>query len=107
MASVLCVLCDSACNREPAAGHRREGHACLQLWIVRATGALEGVRPAPIEHIFTLGMRFQVEWHETANLAAALDYQVTRPPAGARGRGAGFLEGLEKFVARERMRIRR
>ena len=42
------------------AGHRRERNRDLQLGIIGPAGALEGVRPAVVEHIFALAMGLQI-----------------------------------------------
>ena len=54
-------------HEEPQAGDWREGHACLQLWIVAASGSGrvgEGgpVRSGPgvVEDVLTVRVRFQV-----------------------------------------------
>ncbi len=66
---------------------RRKGHRHLKLGIVTAAGALIGIGPAMIEHIFALAVRFQIAGHAGGKRAVAvLEQQMARQPAGqARG----------------------
>src|ERR1043165_8461138 len=92
-------------HQQTAPGHWGEGNACLQLGIVAAAGALEGVGPAPVEHVFALGVRLQIERKQAMNATIALDHQMTRPPTGARRSRTGLLQRRKEFVAGERVRI--
>ena len=47
-------------DQKPASGCRRERHGDLQLWIIAAAGALVGLGPAAVEHIFAARMAFDV-----------------------------------------------
>ena len=75
------VMCDGACSlvrsqsvRKPSAssvgsivsreqsgaGRRRERHRDLELWIIAPAGALESIRPAMVEDIFAIAVRFAI-----------------------------------------------
>src|SRR5580700_6492399 len=47
-------------DQEPASGCRRERHGDLQLWIIAAAGALIGLGPAAVEHIFPARMALHI-----------------------------------------------
>jgi len=89
--------------REKArARHRREGNRDLQLGIVAAAGALEGLSPAVIEDIFALAVAFDVKRRGAEQRAVAgLGQQVLRLPAGSSSDRLGILQRLEKAVAQE------
>src|SRR6185437_3997714 len=66
-------------------GDRRERHSDLELRIVIAAGALEGVGPAVIEHVFALGVTLGVAGRDAEDRAAGvLRDQMLWLPAGAR-----------------------
>src|SRR5665213_1675694 len=92
-------------DQQSPSRHRRERHAGLKLGIVATAGPLECIGPTVIEHIFALGMTFQIERKNALNGTVFLNRQMARPPTTARGGGAGLLAGREEFVARERVRI--
>src|ERR1043166_1180728 len=92
-------------HQQAMARHRREGNACLQLGIVAAAGAIEGVGPAPVEHVFALGVRLQIERKQAMNATIAIEHQMTRPPTGVCRSRTGLLQRRKEFVAGERMRI--
>ena len=55
---------DVVADQEARAGRRRERNRALQLRIIAAAGALIGIGPAAVEHVFALRMRFQIAGHD-------------------------------------------
>src|SRR6266851_9806678 len=41
--------------------HRRERHRGLELGVIAAAGALEGLRPAMVEYVFALAVALHIE----------------------------------------------
>ena len=71
-------------GQQTRAGHRRERHGHLQFGIIGAAGALEGVRPAMVEHVFAARMGFYVTGRGAHQGAASIfQKQMVRLPAGA------------------------
>ena len=72
-------------GEQATAGRRRERHRDLELGIVVAAGALEGLGPAAVEHVFAARMRLQVTGRDAEHLAGVVFHrEVLRRPAGAR-----------------------
>src|SRR5690348_1683454 len=93
-------LCLRASSCEQArAGNRCEWHRHLQLRIIVAAGAFEGLSPAMIEDVFAAGMGFDVTGRGTEETAlTVLREQVTRLPSGPATDRARFLERRQKFM---------
>ena len=86
-------------HQQPPAGRRRERHRHLELGVVLAAGALVGLGPAAVEHVFAPRMRFQIAGHGAGNGAVrGLGEQVLRLPAGPRRGRAGGLQAMQKIV---------
>ena len=96
---------DRAGPREQAgARHRREGHGDLELGIVAAAGALEGLRPAMVEDVFALAVAFHIERGGALQGAVvAFGQQILRLPAGPPADRLGILQRLQEAVAEERV----
>jgi len=90
-------------DEEAGAADRGERHRNLQLRVVLAAGALEGLGPAVIEHVFALAVGLQVRGHHRENAGVVLDHEVPGSPAGAGGGGAGVLQRRKKSVRGERV----
>ena len=87
------LLIDAVTDQQPRTCRRREGHRDLQFWIVASAGALIGIGPTAVEHVFALRVRFQVAGHDAGDATVDLGHEMPRPPAGAdRGR-TRFLNG--------------
>ena len=64
--------------------HWREGNRGLELGVVAAAGALEGLRPTVIEDIFALRVALDVEGYgPQQSVFRVLRQQILRLPAGA------------------------
>ena len=88
-------------------GHRCERDRRLELGIVAAAGAFEGLRPAVVEDVFALAVALHVERNGAEQRAVgSLGQQVLRLPAGAPADGLGILERLQEAVAEERVAAR-
>ena len=92
---------DAIADQQPRAGGGREGHRGLQFWIIAPAGALIGIRPAAVEDVFALRMRFQIAGHDAGDLAIEPCQEMPRPPAGAGAGRAGSFGGGEKCVGNE------
>jgi hypothetical protein len=91
-------------GQQAAAGDRRERHGDLELGIIVAAGALIGVRPAVIEHIFAEAVALHISGqHRIGPSVRAVDGDRQRLPAGAGGGAARLLERREEGVAEERI----
>ncbi len=88
-------------DQEARAGDRRERHADLELRVVAAAGALEGVGPAVIEHVLALRMGLQVAGGIADHPAVALGGDVQRQPAGAAADASRILQRRQEGVADE------
>ena len=79
-------------DQQARAGDRGERHGALQFWIVAAPGALERIRPAVVEDIFALAVRFEIARHRAQQPALRIfQPQVMALPAGAPHGAAGIL----------------
>ena len=92
------VLIDVVADQEARAGRRRKGNRGLQFRIIAAARAFIGIRPAAVEHVLALRMRFQIAGHDAGDHAVAAGDQMPWTPAGARDRRSGRLDGREKSV---------
>ena len=91
-------------DQEPASGHRRERHRDLELWIIAAAGALIGLGPAAVEHIFTARVAFDVAGRGGERRAAGgFDDEVLRLPAGPSADRAGLLQRRQEIMRYERV----
>ena len=71
-------------GEQAGAGGRGERHRDLQLGIIVAAGALVGLGPAVVEHVFAARMGFQVAGRGAQKAPlGVLGQQVARLPAGA------------------------
>ena len=93
---------DAVADQQPRAGRRREGNRGLQLRIIAAAGALIGVRPAAVEHVFALRVRFQIAGHDAGDRAVELGHEMPRAPAGARRRPSRKLRRRQKRRGKRR-----
>ena len=84
--------------------HRREGHRRLELGIITAAGALEGLRPAMVEDVFALAVALHVK-RDGALQGAVVGFgqEILRLPAGAPADRLGILQRLQEAVAEERV----
>ena len=92
---------DAVADQQPRAGGGRKGHRSLQLRIIAAAGALIGIRPAAVEDVFALRMRFQIAGHDADDLAAEPARRCRGTPAGAGAGRAGGFGGGKKCVGNE------
>ena len=72
-------------DQEPRSGGRRERNRDLQLGIITPAGALIGVGPAAVEHVFALRVGLQIAGYDAEDLVASFRDQMARRPAGAQG----------------------
>ena len=87
-------------SRRPGGG--RERHRHLELRIIAAAGALIGVGPAGIEHVFAARVGLQIARHDAGDRAVfGLRHEMLRLPAGARRGRAGGLQGGQESVRDE------
>ena len=90
-------------DQQPRAGRGRERHGDLQLGIIAAAGALIGVGPAVIEHIFAARMRFQVAGRRPQDFAVCgFDQEMLRLPAGRARRPTATLPARTENRARRK-----
>src|SRR5690625_1611826 len=81
----------SRMNQQTRAGDRGEGNAALEFGIVIAAGAFIGIRPAPVENVFPVGMALEVERRRTQQLPSLVANQkMLGQPSGFAGRAAGL-----------------
>src|SRR2546423_11716554 len=92
---------DPVADQQPWTGRWRKGHRGLQLWIIASARALIGIRPAAVEDIFALGMRFQIAGHDAGDFAVEPCQEMPRTPAGAGTGRAGGFGGGEKCMRNE------
>ena len=92
---------DAVADQQPRAGGGRKGHRGLQFRIIASAGALIGIRPAAVEDVFALRMRFQIAGHDAGDLAVEPCQEMPRPPAGAGAGRAGGFGGGKKCVGNE------
>ena len=90
-------------HQQPPARHGRERHGDLQLGVVVPARLHEGFRPAVVEHVLALAVRFQVARRATGDVAAKLEHQVARRPAGAPAHRSGILQRLQEGVREKRI----
>jgi hypothetical protein len=95
------LVIDAITDQQPRTGRGRKGHRGLKFWIIASTGALIGIRPAAVEHVFALRMRFQIAGHDAGDLAIEPCQQMSWSPTGAGAGRAGGLGGCEKCVGNE------
>ena len=89
-------------DEQPPARRGRERHRHLQLRIIAAAGALIGVGPAGIEHVFAARVRFQIARHDAGDRAVVgFGDEMLRLPAGARRGRAGRLQGGQESMRDE------
>ena len=87
---------------QPPAGHGRERHGDLELGIIAAAGALEGVGPAVVEHIFALAVGLEIGRRGGEQVGRiVLDEDRRRSPARALADAPRFLERRQEGVADE------
>ena len=73
-------------HQEPGTRHRRERHGDLQFGVIVAASLHEGVRPAVVEHVLALAVRFDIAGHAACDFGAAVlrtrcrGVQPVRPP---------------------------
>src|SRR6185503_8198078 len=90
-------------GEQARAGHRRERYRRLELGIVAAAGALEGLCPAVVEDVFALAVALHIERYRTLQGAVVgLGQQVLRLPAGAAADRLRILQRLQEGMAEER-----
>src|SRR6185369_17779604 len=89
---------------QPRAWHRREGRGDLELGIIFAAGALPGVGPAMIEHIFALAVDLEIGGRCGKEVrSVVLDEDRRGSPASAPTDASRILEGRQKGMADERV----
>ena len=76
-------------HQQAAAGRRRERHRDLELRIIAAAGALIGLGPAAVEHVFAARMRFQIAGRDARALRRRC---LPREGAAAASRSAHVAE---------------
>ena len=80
-------------DQEAASGRRRERHGDLQFRIIVAAGALVGLGPAAVEHVFAARVAFHVAGRGGEQRAVGgLDDEVLNLPAGSFADRAGLLQ---------------
>src|SRR5215475_8715887 len=84
--------------------HGGEWNGGLKLGIITPACPLIGLGPGMIEDIFTVGMRFEIAWHERGKCAAAVPQcdMGWKPAHFCRSRSA-FLKREKKCVSQERI----
>ncbi len=98
------ALLPPGADQQARPGDRREGRGDLQLRIIAAAGAVIGLGPAVVEHIFALAVGFDVERRGGEDgPGAILDHQVLRQPAGLAPDRSGLLQRVQKGVADKRV----
>ena len=89
-------------QQQSRSGHGAKGDGCDELGVVLAAGSLKCIRPAVVEDVLALAVRFGVKRQAAFNLACAtLEEKVLRLPSSARMDGLSFLQGIEKCVGDE------
>jgi len=89
-------------QQQAGARDRGERHSRQQLGVIPAAGALIGLGPAAVEHVFAARMRLEVTGRDAEHLAAlVLGDEMLRLPAGARHGRSGGLQREEKIVGDE------
>ncbi len=82
----------------------REGDRGLELGIVAAAGAFEGLGPAMVEHVLTLAVALHVKRHRAQQRAVGrFGQEILRLPAGAPADRLGILQRLQEAMGQERV----
>ena len=91
-------------DQQPAPGHRRERRGDLKLGIVAPAGALVGVGPGVVEHIFALAVALEIAGRGGDDPPArVLDHDMRRRPARSPADRARRLQRVQKGVRDERI----
>ena len=91
-------------EEHPAAGDRREGDSDLDFGIVAPAGALVGVGPGMVEHIFALAVALEIGRRRGDEAARGVfDDDMGGDPAGAPTHRARLLEREKEGVGDERI----
>ena len=91
-------------GEQARAGHRRERHRHLQLRIIVAAGALEGLGPAVVEDVFAARMALHVAGRGAEQGALrVLREQVARLPAGPAADRIRLFKRGQKLMRNERV----
>ncbi len=89
-------------DQKPAPGDRRERGGDLEFGIVAPAGALVGVGPGVVEHVFALAVALEIAGGGGDHAPArVLDDDMRRRPARAAADRAGGLKRVEKRVRDE------
>jgi hypothetical protein len=79
-------------RQQPRPGHRRERDRVDELGVVVEAVALIGVGPGPVEHVLAVRVVLQVERAGGDELAAALEGEEVRRPAGGADRALRLVQ---------------
>ncbi len=91
-------------DQQPPSRGGRERHRHLEFRIIAAAGALIGVGPAGVEHVFAARVGLQIARHDPGDRAVVrLRDEMLRLPAGARAGRAGDLQGGQESMRDERV----
>src|ERR1700722_15835782 len=87
-------------DQQPVAGHRRERHRHLEFGVITSAGAFISLGPAVVEHVFAVGVAFQIHRRRGHEIAVAVfEREMLRQPAGFGAGRVRFLERIEEGVA--------
>src|SRR5712692_5720849 len=92
------VACKQAGSRD-----RRKRDRAEQLGVVNESVAVIGVGPSPIENVFPVGMRLEVQGHRADQRCALPQGEMVRRPSGAFAGASRLVESVKKFMAQERL----
>lgn len=85
---------------------RCEGYGAQQLGVIADAGALAGIRPGPVEHVFAVGMALAIQRQCGPQPPLRIAQQTMgRLPATATADAAAVLERTEKRVTQKGLRI--
>ena len=93
---------DAIADQQPWAGGGGEGHRGLQFRIIASAGTLIGIRPAAVEDVFALRMRFQIAGHDAGDLAIEPCQEMPRHPSRCGRRPSRRLRRLRKRRGKRR-----
>ena len=93
---------DAIADQQPWAGGGRKRHRGLQFWIIAPARALIGIRPAAVEDVFALRMRFQIAGHDAGDLAVEPRQEMPRHPSRCGRRPSRRLRRLRKMRGKRR-----
>ncbi len=95
--------CLFACGQQSRPGGRREGDRREQLWIVALPMAPVRVGPGPVEYVFSVRVRLQIQRHRADQRIALSQQQIARRPPGLRCGASGLVQRVQEGMRQQRL----